>query len=147
MIELALGWPSLPKLPEWAKKLIADIEKLDINYQPFLQFMSGFADGFFTEMDLEEFDTCYTGGAAAIPYLKKAIKLFKAGHKARAITQLTLMAAALPGEIKNCKSMQDDIADIEQWGKDLDAKGLKYMAQEFTKHLVLHPSQTSTDIQ
>jgi hypothetical protein len=56
------------------------------------------------------------------------------------------MAAALPNEIKNCKSMQDDIADLEQWGKDLDSKGLKYMAQEITKHLVLHPHQTGTDI-
>ena len=86
LLDLTLGFPSLPKLPEWAKKIIAEIESLDLNYAPFLQFTSGLADGFFTEMDLEEFDTCYTGGAKALPYLKKAIKLFKAGHKARAIT-------------------------------------------------------------
>jgi hypothetical protein len=77
MLDLALGWPSLPKLPDWLKKIIDEIEKLDINFQPALQFISGFADGFFTEMDLEEFDTCYTGGADALPYLKKAIKFFK----------------------------------------------------------------------
>jgi hypothetical protein len=36
LLDLTLGWPSLPKLPEWAKKIIAEIESLDLNYVPFL---------------------------------------------------------------------------------------------------------------
>ena len=70
LLDDAFGFP--PKLPDWLTKLIKEIENLNLNLVPIGQFVSGMADEFFVDMDLEEFDKCYTGAAAALPYIQKA---------------------------------------------------------------------------
>jgi len=88
----------------------------------YLKLVEGLLYGLVKDENLKNIDSCITDAEQLEAMVKVAISDFEAGglsNYVQAIEEIGLVLQAVPGDIKDCKAVQNDIAAIEAYAKSL----------------------------
>jgi len=110
-------------------------------------FVAGFVFGMTADNHLTEIETCFTGGELMYHEIEAGIADIKKGgwnEDVQAALEFGLVALQVPGALKTCKGMTDDLTAIEQWAAIF--KNPTELAATVSKHYLFHKSEIKADI-
>ncbi len=85
-----------------------------------IEFVAGLINGFVGHDDLPELQKCMTDAKTLAPEIEDVINDFKSGDPQKIIAgieEIGTIIGQLPGDLANCKDIQDDLKRIETWAK------------------------------
>ena len=127
-----------------AAAVAATASAVDVDAMAVPDFIAGVIFGLTGDNHLDEIRTCYKGGDTIVNDAKIALDDMKSGSYLQAIQEVGDIINQFPTALTNCKNMDDDFAEIEDWAS-IFTKPVSLVA-EASKNWLLHHKKVKADI-
>ena len=127
-----------------AAAVAATASAVDIDAMAVPDFIAGVIFGLTGDNHLDEIRTCYQGGDTIVNDAKIALDDMKHGSYLQAVQEVGDIINQFPTALTNCKNMDDDFAEIEDWAK-IFTKPVS-LVTEASKNWLLHHKKVKADI-